>query len=72
MPAGQVAAAILLIAGIARPLFLGEIYTEPDLRTFHLVFRFFYAEMLAGGQDFLWSGPAPPSMSAVPSTPLAD
>jgi hypothetical protein len=54
VPAGQVAAAILLIAGIARPLFLGEIYTEPDLRTFHLVFRFFYAEMLAGGQDFLW------------------
>jgi len=44
----------LFWGAIAWPLFTGRVYTDTDLGNFHLPMRFFYAEALERGFDFLW------------------
>jgi hypothetical protein len=47
-------AAMLLLAALAGPSFLGRIYTHDDLGRFHLPIRAFYAEQLACREPVDW------------------
>jgi hypothetical protein len=47
-------AALLLLAALAGPSFLGRIYTHDDLGCFHLPIRAFYAEQLARREPVDW------------------
>jgi len=50
-----IATAGALLLAIAYPLFTGEVYTESDFGHFHMPFKYFYAQCLANGSDFIWS-----------------
>lgn len=45
---------VILLAGLAWPFFVGEIYASRDLGKFHIPVRWFYAQALAAGDDWLW------------------
>lgn len=49
-----VAGAVLLVALFLGPLFAGYCYQAGDIQGFHIPLRWFYAECLRKGSDFLW------------------
>jgi hypothetical protein len=47
-------AALVSLAALAAPFFLGRVYVADDLGEFHLPLRDFYAQQLARGEPFDW------------------
>jgi hypothetical protein len=59
MPRGQttnvtIFASLVLLALLAVPMILGQVYVANDLGEFHLPLRSFYAKQLAAGEPFDW------------------
>ena len=50
----SVIGSVILLAGLAWPFFFGEIYASKDLGRFHIPVRWFYAQALENGDDWLW------------------
>lgn len=47
-------AALAVLAALALPAVLGQVYAANDLGIFHLPLRHFYAQCLKSGEDFAW------------------
>jgi hypothetical protein len=46
---------LVVLAMLARPIFVGGVYTYDDLGELQLPIRFLYSQALAAGDDFLWT-----------------